>query len=130
MVGLVETQTSVAVEKLRQIEIEVSAEKGSFNLFALIEREDSLGKWDIVVAANWIDTERKELINTIASKIREKLSENEQLLLSRIVILSPSDILVRSLNMFRVEHGMSKLSNNNFNGTIIKEAYLITSKQQ
>lgn len=129
MVGVVETQMSTVAEKLRQIEIEVSAGKGSFNLFALIEREDSLSKWDIVVAANWIDTERKELINTIASKIREKLNEEEQLKISRIIILSPSDILVRSLNMIGIEHGMVKLSNNNFNGILIKEAYLITSKQ-
>ena len=128
MVGVVETKMSVVAEKLRQIEVEISADKGKFNLFALIEREDSLGKWDVVVSANWADDERKELINAIALKIREKLSEDEQLMLSRIVTLSQSDALVRSLNMIGVEHGMARLSNNNFNGIIIKEAYLITSK--
>ena len=130
MIGVVETKMSAVAEKLRQIEIEISADKGDFNLFALIEREDSLGKWDIVVAAKWIDRERKELINNIALKVREKLSKDEQLMLSRIVTLSPSDTLVRNLNMIAVEHGMVKLSNNNFNGIIIKEAYLITSKSK
>ena len=128
MVGVVETTMSAVAEKLQQIEVEISADKGAFNLFALIEREDSLGKWDIVVAANWIDAERKDLINTIALKIREKLTEDEQLMLSRIVTLSPLDTLVRSLNMIVVEHGTVKLSNNSFNGIVIKEAYLITSK--
>ena len=130
MVGVVETKASVIAEKLRQIEIEISSVKGDFNLFALIEREDSLGKWDIVVAANWVDNERKELISDVALKVRKNLSEDEQLMLSRIVTLSPSDALVRSLNMIGVEHGMAKLSSNNFNGIIIKEAYLITSKSQ
>jgi hypothetical protein len=128
MVGVTETTMSAVAEKLQQIEVEISADKGAFNLFALIEREDSLGKWDIVVAANWIDAERKDLINTIALKIREKLTEDEQLMLSRIVTLSPSDTLVRSLNMIGVEHGAFRLSNNSFNGIVIKEAYLITSK--
>ncbi len=127
MVGVAETKMSVVAEKFRQIEVEISADRGDFNLFALIEREDSLGKWDIVVSANWADGERKELISAIALKIREKLSEDEQLTLSRIVSLSPSDDLVRSLNMIGVEHGMARLSNNTFNGIIIKEAYLITS---
>ena len=121
---------SAVAEKLRQIEVEISADKGSFNLFALIEREDSLGKWDIVVAANWVDGGRKELINTIASKIREKLSGDEQLMLSRIVTLFPSDVLVRNLNLIGVEHGIVELSNNTFNGIPIKKAYLITSKSK
>ncbi len=128
MVGVVETKMSVVAEKLRQIEVEISADKGDFNLFALIEREDSLNKWDIVVSANWIGSKRKELINRIARKIREKLSGDEQLMLSRIVILSPSDDLVRNLNMIGVEHGMTKLFNNNFSGIFIREAYLITAK--
>jgi len=130
MIGVVETKMSVVAEKLRQIEIEISADKGDFNLFALIEREDSLGKWDIVVAANWVDSKRKELINNIAQKVREKLSEDEQLMLSRIVTLPASDALVRNLNLISGEPGMVKLSNNNFNGIIIKEAYLITSKSK
>lgn len=128
MVGVAETKMSIVAEKLRQIEVEISADKGDFNLFALVEREDSLGKWDIVVSANWINSERKELINAIALKTRERLSEDEQLMLSRIVTLPPSDSMVRSLNMIGVKHGMARLSNHNFNGIVIKEAYLITSK--
>ncbi len=130
MVGVVETKMSVVAEKLRQIEIEISEDNGDFNLFALIEREDSLGKWDVVVAANWAENDRKKLVNDIALKIRENLSKDEQLMLSRIVTLSPSETLVQNLNLIIVEHGMAKLSNNNFNGIIIKEAYLITSKSK
>lgn len=130
MVGVIETKMSAVAEKLRQIEVEISANKGDFNLFALIEREDSFGKWDVVVSANWIDNQEKALIEAIASKISETLTENEQLMLSRIIILPPSDTFIQNLNMIGVEHGTVKLSNNTFNGIFIKEAYLITSKSQ
>ncbi len=128
MVGVIETKMSAVAEKLRQIEVEISANQGDFNLFALIEREDSFGKWDVVVSANWIGNQEKALIEAIASKISETLTENEQLMLSRIVVLPPSDTFVQNLNMIGVEHGTVKLSNNSFNGIFIKEAYLITSK--
>ncbi len=128
MVGVIETKMSAVAEKLQKIEVEISASKGGFNLFALIEREDSFGKLDVVVSASWIKNQEKSLIYTIASKISESLTENEQLMLSRILVLPPSDTFVQSLNMIGVEHEIVKLSNNTFNGIFIKEAYLITSK--
>ena len=128
MVGAIETKMSLVAEKLQQIEVEISANKGGFNLFALIERDDSFGKWDVVVSARWIGNQEKALINTIASKISETLTENEQIMLSRIVVLPTSDTFVQNLNLIGVEHGMVNLSNNTFNGVFIKEAYLITSK--
>ena len=129
MIGVMEKEVSKLVEKFRQIEIGISSEKGDFGLFALIEREDSLGKWDIVVAAKWIGKADKELINAIADKTRKTLSKDEQLMLSRIVILPTSDPLVKSLNLIGAEHSSIGLSNTSFNGIVIKEAYLITSKR-
>jgi len=129
MIGVIENQMLTVAEKLREIEVEASAEKGSFNLFALIERDDSFGKWDIVISAKWIKDNEKTLINTIASKISKNLSKDEQLMLSRIVVLPSTDPFVKNLNMFvGAEHGTIKLSNNTFNGIFVKEAYLITSK--
>lgn len=128
MIGVLENKISQVIEKFRQIEVEISAEKGDFTLFALIEREDSLGRWDVVVSASWIGKNEKPLIETLASKIHKSLSREEQITISRIVVLPPSDGLVRNLNMIGVEHGTVKLSNNTFNGILIKEAYLITSK--
>lgn len=120
---------SVVAEKLRGIEVETSFEMGSFTLFALIEREDSFGSWDVVISAKWIKDE-KALIKTLASKISRDLSKDEQLMLSRIVVLPSTDPFVKNLNMVGVEHGKVKLSNNTFNGIFVKEAYLITSKSQ
>ncbi len=130
MVSIAENRISQVIEKFRQIEIEISTEKGNFTLFALIEREDSLGNWDVVVSVNWLGYTEKAIINNIASKIHKELTKEEQLMLSRIVVLSPSDPLVQNLNLIDVEHGSVKLSNNTFNGIAIKQAYLITSKRQ
>ncbi len=129
MIGIAENRISKVVEKLRQIELEISTTKGNFTLFALIEREDSLGKWDVVVSVQWVDATEKELINNIAFNIHSKLTKEEQLMLSRIVVLPSSDPLVQNLNLIGVEHGSVKLSNNTFNGIVIKEAFLITSKR-
>jgi hypothetical protein len=130
MIGILENKISQIIEKFRQIEIEISREKGDFALFALIEREDSLGKWDVVVSASWINENEKSFIELIASKIHKNLSKEEQISISRILVLDISDALVKSLNMIGVKHGTVNLSNNNFNGILIKEAYLITSKPQ
>jgi len=130
MISVAENRISKVVEKLCQIETEISTEKGNFTLFALIEREDSLGRWDVVVSVKWVGNTEKALINNIASKIHKELTKEEQLMLSRIVVLPPSDPLVQNLNLIGVEHGSKKLSNNTLNGIVIKEAYLITSGRQ
>ena len=129
MIGVKEKEVSKVVEKFRQIEIAISTEKGNFNLFALIEREDALGKWDVVASAKWIGNDDKALIDIIAGKIRNAFTRDEQLMLSRIVILPPSDPLVKNLNLIGAEHSSIRLSNNTFNGIALKEAYLITSKR-
>jgi hypothetical protein len=128
MTGVIENRISDLADKLREVEVKISSERGDFALFALIERDDSIGKWDIVVAAKWIKHKKKGAIETIASQIKTKLTEDEQLALSRIVVLQPDDPFVKSLSMVGVMHGNVKLSNNNFNGIFVREAYLITSK--
>lgn len=128
MVGLAENKISIIAEKLQWIEIEISQLEGSFVLFALIEREDSLGKWDLVISADWIGNNQKRIIDMIALRISIRLDKDEQLLLSRILVLPPSDQFVQSLHLINVEHGRVRITNCTFNGIVVKEAFLITSK--
>ena len=127
MGGVTEIRMAEIVEKFRRIEKELSAEKGLFTLFALVEREDSLGNWDIVVSAEWIGNDEKPALDTITSKIYAKLSKAEQIILSRIVILAPSDPFVQNLNFIVPKNGDSKITNTTINGILIKKAFLITS---
>lgn len=128
MIGVVDTKMAKTAEKLRKIEVELAAKKGPFTLFALIERDDSWGNWDVVVAADWVANNVKSTVETIASEIKKKLSREEQLMISRILVLDPSDNLVQNLNMIRAEHGLIRLTNNTYNGVSMKEVYLITSQ--
>ncbi len=129
MVGVTEIRMAEIVEKFRRIEKELSAEKGLFTLFALVEREDSqLGSWDVVISADWIGNNEKQALNIITSKIYAKLTKTEQVILSRIVILAPSDPFVQNLNFTVPKNGDSEIiTNATINGILIKKAYLITS---
>jgi hypothetical protein len=39
------------LDKLTKLEISISNEKGPFDLFALVLREDGFDKWDLVASA-------------------------------------------------------------------------------
>lgn len=130
MIGVLESKMSVVAEKLREIEVELSAKEGDFTLFALVELEDALGKWDIIVSADWISKNQKQILNMIAFRISTRLDKSEQLALSRIIILPPSDRFVQNLNLIGAEHGNVKIKNCSFNGIVVKEAILIASNMR
>jgi hypothetical protein len=119
---------SPLVEKLLAIEARINLEAGSLVLFALIERDDAPGKWDLVVSAAWAKERQKFLLNYIALQVRHNLLWEEKLILSRILILDPQDPFVRAINnMVNVEHGRDRLSNFLVNGVSIKDSHIITS---
>jgi hypothetical protein len=119
---------SALVEKLLDIEARINLEAGSLVLFALIERDDAPGKWDLVVSAAWAKERQKDLLNRIALQVKNNLRWEEKVILSRILILDPQDPFVRAINnMVNVEHGRDRLSNFLVNGVSIKDSYIITS---
>lgn len=118
------------VEKIKNIEKSLSESKGQFELFALFLREDSPNKWDILISADWARTDKKASINIIVEEIRKVLSDQELLMLSRIIILDKDDAALKVLHKaMHVEHGLAEISDGNFFGLAIKHAYLITSQK-
>jgi hypothetical protein len=116
-------------EKLKIIE-ELSKSKGPFQLFALFLREDAPGKWDILVSSDWARADKSAAINLIVDKIRSVFSDQEMLMLSRLIVLDKNDVALHALHSsILVEHGLSEISDSNFLGLPIKHAYLITSKK-
>jgi hypothetical protein len=116
-------------EKLIDIEKELSESKGPFELFALFLREDASEKWDLVVSSDWARENKKEAIDTIVGKIRSIFSDEEMLMLSRLIVLEKDDAALKAIHSaMRVEHGLAEVSDSNFFGLEIKHAYLITSK--
>lgn len=119
------------LEKFQKEEAIIAKEKGAFDLFALFLREDAPNKWDLLVAADWIDRDKSKAIKYLAKRVQHILSKKELLLLSRIVIIEESNPALAAFNdAFCVEHGSTEIKNCNFFDLQIDHAYLITSKHR
>jgi hypothetical protein len=117
------------IEKLSKIEKETSLEKGEYGLFALFLREDSNNKWDIVVAASWIDENKGEALKYLAHKIQQSLTQREILQISHISIIENNHHALISLQKaIHVEHGIFEIKDSIIFDVHIKHAFLITSK--
>ncbi len=119
------------VEKLQKEEADMAAEKGAFDLFALFLREDAPNKWDLLIAADWIDQDKAGAIKYVAGKVQHALSKEELLLLSKIVIIEENNSALAAFQgAFYVEHGLTEIQNSNLFGLQINHAFLITSKRR
>ena len=117
--------------KLQVVEKTLSDSEGPFELFALFLREDAPNKWDLLISSDWARADKKSALNTIVSEVQKVLSEPEQLMLSRVVVLEKDDAALNALqSAMHVEHGMAEISDSDFNGLPIKHAFLITSKRE
>ena len=119
------------VDKLKEQEVIMANEKGPFELFALFLREDAPGKWDLVIAAEWIDKNKEASFKYVAGIVQKTLSKEEMMKLSRIVLIDEKNPALEALHKaMRVEHGIAEIQDSNFFGLQIKHAYLITSRQR
>ena len=119
------------LEKLAALERNIAAEKGEFSLFALLLREDAEDKWDLLIAAPWLEADTKESLTYIVNKIRAQLTTQELLSLSRIVFLEKGNPVLEALHrMVKVQHGMGEVRDSVVFGVPIKQAYLITSAKE
>ena len=122
---------SEQIEKFQTVEKSLSESKGRFELFALFLREDSPNKWDLLISADWARADKKASINTIVEEIRKILSNQEILMLSRIIILDKDDAALKAIHRAKhVEHGLAEISDSIFLDLAIKHAFLITSRSE
>lgn len=118
-------------EKLRALEQNIAAEKGSFLLFALFLREDAPDRWDLLVSAPWIPKNKNTALKYFSDKLIRTLSQNELLKLSRITIIESDEPALAALQQaMQIEHGLAEIKDSNFFGLTIKHAYIITSRRE
>ena len=118
------------LDKFVGLERLLSQEKGEFSVFALFLREDAADKWDLIVAANWIDGDRKEALAHITDKIQQLFDPAELLNLSRVVCVGEANPSVVALNRaVNINHGQMEVRDSNFFGMQIKHGYIITSQR-
>ena len=83
-------------EKFAELESRIAEEKGDFALFALFMREDSPGRWDLIVSAPWTGDDKQSAVNYFVSQIKSSLGEQGLTNLSRIVVVDPQDAAVQA----------------------------------
>jgi len=119
------------IDKLTKIEKDISAEKGSFLLFALFLREDAPDLWDLLIAADWVEKNKAESLKYISTYLSKNLEPDELVKLSRILLIDLNNPGLKAIHKaIRIEHGNAEIKNSNFFGLQIKRAHLITSKRE
>ena len=117
------------VEKLKGYEETMTKEKGPFDLFGLFLRDDAPDKWDVLVAADWIEENKEESFKYIIDMVRKGLSKEELLKLSRIVIINEKNPALEA--MYKAISGRNiEIKDSNFFGLQIKHAYLIILRRR
>ncbi|MEO6050999.1 MAG: hypothetical protein ABIP78_06670 [Pyrinomonadaceae bacterium] len=118
------------IEKFQDLELEISKVKGDFALFALFLRDDSVDKWDIVVAAPWIENDRKNALAYITSRIQLVFSKAELTRISRVILIDEANPALSAVNTaIRMNHGAAEVKDSNFFGLRIKHGYILTSQR-
>jgi len=117
------------IKKIAEVEKSLSEDKGNFKLFAVFSRPDTEGRWDIVISADWIKSEREGL-DYISKKLTKNLSPEEIIKISRIVYLNVNDNFVRVINSaFSVKnHNLTEIENCDINGILVSKGYVFASQ--
>lgn len=118
------------LDKLKAVLSALEKEYGPILVFALFLRTDPLEKWDIVIAASWLNPNELSSYKIVNSKIQEMLSPSDLVQLARIVILSDHDPVVSFLqDSETVTNGhFGEVAGEVFTdkfGFTIKQAYLL-----
>jgi hypothetical protein len=117
------------LDRFVEIERNLSQEKGPFVLFALFLREDAVDKWDLILAAPWIEDDRKHALSEISKRIQDTFAAEDLSFLSRVVLVDLANPAVEAINKaVRVQHGRAEIRDSNFFGLQIKHAYIISSQ--
>ena len=115
--------------ELREVEDTLSRQWGEFVLFALLMREDSLDKWDLVVSAFWVGRhDRRSVIQDIADALKAKAPRVDLAAISRIVVLDPGDPFVKAVTRnVKIEHGCFECHDCWFDGVFIRRGLIVTA---
>lgn len=74
------------IKKIGSLVQPITDEKGELSFFGLVLREEA-SVWDILIAAKWIDEDRKTALNYVVKKVQHILTKPELLDISGIVLL-------------------------------------------
>jgi len=120
------------IHKLMAVERAIAREKGDFVLFALVQREEGIGLWDLLISAPWLGTKEAEILDFFARKLKETLTTDELMRLSRIVLFPPDDPRVQHILQLvkpSVNHGHVELSSWVLSSMPISHTHIFTAAE-
>lgn len=100
--------------------------RGDLRLFALVLREGSPGRWDVVVSAPWADKDLIEAIQYVSSVLTSTLEPNELLLISRVIILEDGNPVLSAL-LDAAASSSGELRDHDFAGIEARQAFILHS---
>lgn len=85
------------LKNLIQLKNDVRKEKGPVCLFGLFLRKSAPDRYDVVISAPWASENEASASLCLAKKLQARLSPEEIVYLSQIVVLNGKDPLVQSI---------------------------------
>ncbi len=114
-------------DKLHGAEKAISSEHGLFVLFALAEREEVPGRWDLLVSAPWLELGAKG-IQKIIQALQPYLVSEDWLKFASITPLPVSmDYVQWIARKYDVQHDNQEVANVFWNGLLIPHGFVITA---
>lgn len=114
---------------LQQVEANLTEQNGPFTFFALLLRDESPDRWDLVVAAPWMGDRLMTTIRTVSQEVSAVFPLELAVRLSRIAPVDPNDPGLREFaRSYPVEHGWREIRNETFLGQRIVEGYIVTAQ--
>lgn len=118
------------IAKITDVEKKMSKELGKFNLFALFERDDIEGKWDVLISMSISASRKNEIVKRVHAEFIKELPKDVIIDISRFVFLEPIHPIVQNLNMVaHVQHGNMEIRDSMFNNLFIRHAIIISSQR-
>jgi hypothetical protein len=119
-------------EKFVQLRSEIIADRGELTLFALFLRGEVDDRWDLLVAAPWVDDDEAGALRYLSRKVAAKLSEREIIELSRIVLIEQNHPgLKELLRETVVEDGIVRqIENLEFAGLSLRRAIIFEANPE
>ena len=121
---------SIAQTLARRLQIAekaIASTHGQFVLFVLAEREETPGKWDLLVSAFWLDTNRQG-VQQMVDLLKPYLAESDWIALASITPLAPTLEYVRWIaQKYNVQHNSQEVVDTFWDSLFIPHGYIITA---
>ncbi len=116
----------IEIPKLRKLMRRIEAQRGPFVLFGLFQREDSPGKWDLVLAAPWLERGKLKALGEFVKEMSDTFGEEQVLSLSRIVTLNSNGPVLHAIlnDIGSVTRGVERQGHSLF-GLPVEHAYIL-----